>query len=124
MGELDRITHDPKVIKILEARSITSLEQIALSSQALLGLPESKARQIIQSAMHVLAEDNIESISVGKMDIKMDLKKTSKAIFDSIMSTIGAEPNEDCSVKRIANSIVLSMKEGKRHAFKTDHKEL
>jgi len=119
MGELDRITHDPKVIKILEARSVTSLEQIALSSPALLGLPESKARQIIESAMHVLAEDNIESISIGKMDVKLDLKKTSKAVLDSIANTIGARPNEDCSVKRIANSLVLSMKEGRRHAFKT-----
>jgi DNA replicative helicase MCM subunit Mcm2 (Cdc46/Mcm family) len=119
MGELDRITHDPKVIRILEARSITSLEQIALSSPALLGLPESKARQIIQSAMNVLAEENIESISLGKMDIRMGLKKTSKAIFDSVMSTIGAEPDENCSVRRIANSIVFSMKAGKRHAFKT-----
>ena len=118
MGELDRITHDPKIIKSLEARSITSLEQIALSSPALLGLPESKAKQIIESAMHVLAEDNIEDISIGKMDIKLNLKRTSKAIFDSIMSTIGAKPNDDCTAKRVANSIVLSMKEGKRHAFK------
>lgn len=119
MGELNRITHDPKVIRILEGRSITSLEQIALSSPALLGLPESKARQIIESAMHVLAEDNIQSISIGKMDIKIELKKTSKAIFDSIMITVGASPNEDCFAKRMANSIALSMKEGKRHTFKT-----
>lgn len=118
MGELDRVTHDPKVIKILEARSITSLEQIALSSRALLGLPEVKARQVIESAMHVLAEDSIKSISIGKMDIRVDLKRTSKAIFDSIMTVVEANPNENCSAKRVVNSIVLSMKEGKRHAFK------
>ena len=119
MGELNQITHDPKVIKILEMRSITSLEQIALSSPALLGLPESKARQIIGSAMRVLAEDNIDCISGGKMEIRINLKKTSKAILDSVLNTIEAKPNENCLVKRQANLFILSMKEGKRHNFKS-----
>jgi hypothetical protein len=60
MDELGKVTHDPKVIKALEAKGITSLEQIALSSPALLGLTPSKAKHVIGCAMQNLAEENIE----------------------------------------------------------------
>jgi len=118
MSELNKITHDPKVIKILEMRSITSLEQIALSSPAFLGLSKSKAKRIIESAMQTLAEENIENMNISKMKITLTLRNSNKAILDSICNTLRVDPNKNCITKRDSpNSITFIMKDGKRSSF-------
>ena len=78
MSELNKISHDPNVIKTLENRGITSLEQIALSTVELLGLTKTKAQQIIESAMVKLCEENVEVIDISLMKIEIILKNTSR----------------------------------------------
>lgn len=118
MSEISKITQDPNIIKVLEAKSITSLEQIALSSPELLGLATNKAQQVINAAMGVLTEDNIEDIRISTLEVTVSTKNLNKAIFDSICHTLGVTPNVDCFVKRTQNIITFSLKEGKKACFK------
>jgi len=116
MSELNKITHDPKLIKTLESKGITSLEQLVLSTPELLGITESKGRQVIEAAMIRLSEENIERINIDSIVVEVILKYSNRAILESILYYLGA--NEDgCVIKHYPNSIKFIMKSNKKRFF-------
>jgi len=116
MSELNKITHDPKVIKTLEEKGILSLEQIALSTPELLGLPDTKAKQINASALNVIAEENIENIEIKTMAITINLKSNNRAVFNAINFVLNSDI-DSCVMRQNGNSIMLEIKSGKKNKF-------
>ncbi|MFO7678380.1 MAG: hypothetical protein R6V50_08405 [Thermoplasmatota archaeon] len=79
----------PSDRKKLENMKITKLEQIAIMSVATLGMGASKGTVLIQRARNILANENLENISIPHEDlIEIKVKRTDRAVVKSILTAL------------------------------------
>jgi DNA replicative helicase MCM subunit Mcm2 (Cdc46/Mcm family) len=79
----------PSDRKKLENMKITKIEQIAIMSVSSLGMGASKGNVLIQRARNILANENIENITIPNEDIiEIKVKRTDRAVVKSILSAL------------------------------------
>ncbi|MEM0493631.1 MAG: hypothetical protein QXS02_06745 [Candidatus Thermoplasmatota archaeon] len=80
---------NPSDRRRLENMGITTLEQIALSTPATLGLGSSKGAMLIQRACNIIAHHNITSINIkNENQIDVVVKKTDRAIIKAVINIL------------------------------------
>ena len=79
----------PSDRKKLENMKITKLEQIAIMSVSSLGMGTSKGNMLIQRARNILANENINDITIPNEDlIEIIVKKTDRAVLKSVLNAL------------------------------------
>lgn len=87
-----------------------------LSPPELFGIADSKAKQIIGSAMNVIAEENVRDIKISHMEICLKLRSVNRAIVYSVCCALGARADV-CSIRQESEKITFFIKGGKKKAF-------
>jgi len=79
----------PSDRKKLENMKITKLEQIAIMSVSSLGMGTSKGNMLIQRARNILANENINNITIPNEDlIEIIVKRTDRAVIKSVLNVL------------------------------------
>ncbi|MCD6468035.1 MAG: hypothetical protein J7L32_01810 [Thermoplasmata archaeon] len=107
--DLDILGVVPADRKKLESMGITRLEQIALLTHQQLGMGRSKGEHLIRRAHNILANRNIEDITIDEREIKVAVKTLDRSVKRSLLSVLGVydvQPGA-VSVSEKENMVIL-----------------
>ena len=107
---LEHLHLSPKEVAQLQAMAISTLEQLALSNGASLGMGKSKGNVLITRSQNILAARHVRSLSIGQSIIKIEVDRVSHGIIAAVKGVLGIYDNPssgNCNFEVAGTSIIL-----------------